>query len=73
VPATKLAEQIGRRIVLNIVTLGFIAGATSVVSAEALRTAIVASVPKGTEELNLRAFDAGYAYAERLVAGGPMA
>jgi 2-oxoglutarate ferredoxin oxidoreductase subunit gamma len=73
VPATKLAEQIGRRIVLNIVTLGFIAGATSVVSAEALRTAIAASVPKGTEELNLRAFDAGYAYAERLVAGGPMA
>jgi 2-oxoglutarate ferredoxin oxidoreductase subunit gamma len=73
VPATRLAEQVGRRIVLNMVTLGFVSGATGVVSADALRTAIAGSVPKGTEELNLRAFDAGYAHAERLIAGGPTA
>jgi len=64
VPATRLAEQLGRRIVLNIVTLGFLCAATGTVSAEALRSAIAASVPRGTEALNLRAFEAGYAYAQ---------
>ena len=64
VPATRLAEQIGRRIVLNIVTLGYLCGATGVASPEALKGAIAASVPKGTESLNLRAFDAGYAHSQ---------
>ena len=70
VPATRLAEQLGRRIVLNIVTLGFLCGATGVASPEALRSAIAASVPKGTEALNLRAFDAGYAHAQGVAAEG---
>ncbi len=64
VPATRLAEQLGRRIVLNIVMLGYLCGATHVASAEALKSALAASVPKGTEALNLRAFDAGYAHAQ---------
>lgn len=68
VPAARLAEELGRRIVLNIVTLGFLCGATGAVSPEALRSAIAASVPKGTETLNLRAFDAGYAHAQGVAA-----
>ena len=63
VPATRLAEQLGRRIVLNIVMLGYLCGATDVASPDALKRAIAASVPKGTEGLNLKAFDAGYEYA----------
>jgi 2-oxoglutarate ferredoxin oxidoreductase subunit gamma len=63
VPATRLAEQLGRRIVLNIVMLGYLCGSTGVASPEALKNAIAASVPKGTEGLNLKAFDAGYDYA----------
>lgn len=63
VPATRLAEGLGRRIVLNIVTLGFLAGATGLVSRAALREAVAASVPRGTEALNLRALDAGWAHA----------
>jgi 2-oxoglutarate ferredoxin oxidoreductase subunit gamma len=73
VPATRLAEQLGRKIVLNIVTLGFLCGATRIVSPEALKAAIAASVPKGTETLNLRAFEAGYEHAQRVatsVTGG---
>jgi len=66
VPFTALAEKVGKRIVLNMVALGFLCRATSVVSADALRTAIQASVPKGTDALNLRAFDAGYQYAEKV-------
>lgn len=70
VPATRLAEQLGRRVVQNIVTLGFFCGATGAVSPEALRSAIAASVPKGTEALNLRAFDAGYAHAQSVTDQG---
>ena len=64
VPFTAIAEKVGRRIVLNMVALGFLCRATGVVSAEALREAIKVSVPKGTDELNLRAFEAGYNYTE---------
>ena len=66
VPFTAIAEQVGRRIVLNMVALGFLCRATGVVGREALREAIRASVPRGTDELNLRAFDAGHDYTERL-------
>jgi 2-oxoglutarate ferredoxin oxidoreductase subunit gamma len=64
VPATRLAEELGRKIVANIVMLGFFAAVISeaVVSVEALREAVRTSVPKGTEELNLKAFQKGYEY-----------
>ncbi len=62
VPATRIAEELGRKIVLNIVMLGFFAAVTDVVPHEALRKAVESSVPSGTEELNLKAFDQGYEY-----------
>jgi len=65
VPATRLAEELGRKIVANIVMLGFFAAVTDVVSVEALRESVRTSVPKGTEELNLRAFEKGYEYGEQ--------
>jgi len=53
IPATRLAEEeLGRRIVANVVMLGFFAAMTDVVSVDALRQAVLESVPKGTEELN---------------------
>jgi 2-oxoglutarate ferredoxin oxidoreductase subunit gamma len=63
-PFTALAEKVGSRIVVNIVALGFLCRTTGVVGPEALRRAIAASVPKGTEALNLRAFETGYEYTE---------
>jgi 2-oxoglutarate ferredoxin oxidoreductase subunit gamma len=63
-PFTAMAETLGRRLVLNMVALGFLAGCTDLVSAQALREAIQASVPPGTEALNLRAFEAGLARAQ---------
>ncbi len=64
VPATRLAEEIGRRIVANVVMLGFVAAVTDIASPEAIRQAVLSSVPKGTEELNERAFDAGFEYGQ---------
>jgi 2-oxoglutarate ferredoxin oxidoreductase subunit gamma len=60
VASTRIAEGLGRAIVQNIVMLGFFAAVTEIVPREAMREAVAHSVPDGTEELNLRAFDAGY-------------
>jgi 2-oxoglutarate ferredoxin oxidoreductase subunit gamma len=60
IPATRYAERLGRKIVANMVMLGFFSAITDVVSAEAMRQAIASTVPKGTEELNLKAFEEGY-------------
>ena len=62
-PATRLAEGLGRRIMANIVMLGFVCGATGILERDALRDAVAASVPRGTEEANLLAFDTGYDHA----------
>ena len=64
-PATKTAtDEIGLKIVANIVMVGAITKITKVISKEAAIKAIEASVPKGTEEKNIKAFEAGYALAE---------
>ena len=66
-PATKVAEELGNRIVANVVMLGFVAGATDVVSAEAMRKAVLETVPKKALELNRKAFDTGLEYAKKAV------
>ncbi len=62
VPATRLAEELGRRMIMNIVMVGFFTAATKLVDYEAVREAVRASVPQGTEDMNLSAFDRGYRY-----------
>lgn len=61
IPATGIAQELGRTAVANIVMLGFLTAITKIAPVEAMKKAIVASVPKGTEELNTRAFERGYA------------
>lgn len=62
VPSSRIAEGLGRSIVQNIVMLGFFTAVTKIVSREEMREAVLASVPPGTEKLNLEAFDAGCAH-----------
>jgi 2-oxoglutarate ferredoxin oxidoreductase subunit gamma len=62
IPSTRIAEELGRRIVSNIVMTGFFTAVTDVVSKGAMEKAIRDSVPPGTERLNLTAFEKGYAY-----------
>lgn len=69
IPATRFAEELGRKIVANIVMLGFFSGLTDFVSEKAIRKAIEESVPKPTIDLNLRAFDKGRNYALSLLEG----
>lgn len=67
VPATRIAEELGRKIVANIVMLGAFVAITNAVDKSALKESIKANVPKGTEELNLTAFEKGYEYAKSLL------
>jgi 2-oxoglutarate ferredoxin oxidoreductase subunit gamma len=62
IPATNLAREMGRVVVANIIMLGFLAAVSNVVSTEALKKSILASVPEGTGEFNLKAFTLGYEY-----------
>ena len=60
VPIIRLAtETVGKKVVANIVALGALVELTKVVSLDALRKAVLARVPKGTEQLNLRALEVG--------------
>jgi 2-oxoglutarate ferredoxin oxidoreductase subunit gamma len=61
-PATRFAEEIGRKIVLNIVMYGFLVAVTGLVSEDIARKGVEASIPKGTEKLNFAAFEKGYQY-----------
>jgi 2-oxoglutarate ferredoxin oxidoreductase subunit gamma len=54
------AEKVGKVLVANIVALGAMAQVTQAVSKEALEKAVLDRVPKGTEDLNRRALQAGF-------------
>lgn len=62
IPATRIAQELGRVAVANIVMLGFLTAVTKLISAEAMKKSLLQGVPRGTEELNMRAFERGYAY-----------
>ena len=71
IPATRLAESLGKRMVQNIVMVGFFAAVTGLVSVQALRQAVADSVPANTRDLNLRAFQTGYEYGANLRVAAP--
>jgi 2-oxoglutarate ferredoxin oxidoreductase subunit gamma len=64
IPATRLAEELGKRVVANIIMLGFFTAQTGLVSPEAMRRAIQASVPARFTALNLKAFEVGLSYGQ---------
>jgi 2-oxoglutarate ferredoxin oxidoreductase subunit gamma len=67
IPATRFAEELGRKIVFNIVVLGLFGAVTKIMPREALAKAVDTSVPAGTQELNLKAFNKGYDYGLELL------
>ena len=59
-PITNYAEdEIGKKIVANIIALGAIVKLSGIISENAVINAIRARVPKGTEDLNIKAFKFG--------------
>lgn len=62
IPATRLAEELGKRMVLNSVMVGFFTAITQLLTKDAVSKAVSDSVPGSFRDLNLRAFEKGYEY-----------
>jgi 2-oxoglutarate ferredoxin oxidoreductase subunit gamma len=69
IPANRIAREMGRVIVANIVLIGFLAAVTDFASIEGLKKSVLATVPKGTGEFNMKAFDMGYNRGQELLKG----
>ncbi len=67
VPATRIAENLGKPIVASVVMVGAIIGLTGMVDTSSIEKTIAEYTPKGTEELNLNAFKNGREYAQKLL------
>lgn len=63
IPATRMAEELGKKIVMNVIAVGFFAAASGLLPKESYARAIADSVPAAHLDLNLRAFETGYQYA----------
>jgi len=64
--AAKIAESLGRRIVANMVMVGAVAELIGVLPLDAVKKSVASTVKAGTEDLNLKAIDAGIVEARRL-------
>jgi len=64
IPSTRFAEELGNRIIANLVMLGFFTAVTKIASAEAMKKALPGLVPGRFLDLNIKAFDKGYDYGE---------
>jgi len=69
VPATRIAEELGKRMVLNSVMVGFFAAVTQLLSPEAVRKAVEDSVPPSFQEINLKAFSKGFEFGTETLTG----
>ncbi len=71
IKATDIAyKQFGRKIIANMVMLGFMNTLLNLVSAESLEKSILENVPAGTEQVNLDAMREGCALAGKLAKKG---
>ena len=69
IPATRMAEELGRKMMANIIMLGFFTAVTGAISVNAARNSVTESVPKGTEKMNIKAFSKGYDYGLAVLKG----
>lgn len=67
-PATRLAEELGKRMVQNSVMVGFFTAVTRLLEPDSVRKAVADSVPASFCELNLKAFEKGYQYGVQSMA-----
>jgi len=66
IPATRFAEDMGKKIVANIIMLGFFFGVTDIISKDAMIESIKTSVKKNFVNINLKAFEKGYKHGNRV-------
>jgi len=69
IPSSRMAEEMGRIMMANIIMLGFFTAVTGAVSVASARDAVMKSVPKGSEEMNATAFNKGCDYGQAVLKG----
>jgi 2-oxoglutarate ferredoxin oxidoreductase subunit gamma len=66
IPATDIAyKKFRRKIIGNMVMIGYVTAITKIVSKKSAKESIKSNVPKGTEELNIKAFEEGYKLGQK--------
>jgi 2-oxoglutarate ferredoxin oxidoreductase subunit gamma len=69
VPCTRFSEELGNKMMANIIMVGFFTAITEAVSLDSARHTVAESVPKGTVEKNLKAFEKGWEFAVATLKG----
>lgn len=67
IPSTRFAEELGNRIIANLVMLGFFTAVTKIVTPDAMKKALPGMVPGRFLDLNIKAFDKGYDYGQEVL------
>ncbi len=66
IPATDIAyKKFGRKIIGNMVMIGYVTAITKIVTKNSVKESIKNNVPKGTEDLNIKAFEEGYKLGQK--------
>lgn len=60
-------KEIGREVVVNMISLGIIQAVTNIIAYDSLEKAVLRRVPKGTESINLKALQIGVEAGKRSV------
>ena len=66
IPATRMAEKLGKKIVANIIMLGALSGVSDMISYKAIKESVLSLVPSRTREINEKAVETGYEYGKKL-------
>lgn len=69
IPATRIAEELGRKMMANIIMVGFFTAVTGAISPKAARDTVLSSVPKGTEKMNETALKRGFDFGTAVLKG----
>lgn len=69
VPASQIAQDMGNKIIANIVMLGALTTITNVVSKEAMVSSVLESVPARFKDLNRSALEKGFQVGEEVLSG----
>jgi 2-oxoglutarate ferredoxin oxidoreductase subunit gamma len=67
IPATRFAEELGNRIIANLVMMGFFTAITKITTPDVMKKALPGLVPDRFLDLNKRAFDKGYEYGQKVL------
>lgn len=71
IPMTRFAEELGNKMMVNIVMLGFLSAVSDAVSLKALKETVLNTVPPRTRDKNSMAFDRGREYGMDILENQP--